>query len=159
MIEALALAGVMFRLWPFGDEIAEKRYRPVRGWTLVVEKDRFSGETQCRGLARGVSYKNGVLTFHMGRNVNTALAEFRADAGPARSAGDYAVEAAGRGAAFRTDNLLNPSGGLVHLPVEAVRSASTVSIRSAKDKRAKTYRLRGLEQTLEAAKAQGCAVP
>jgi hypothetical protein len=159
MIEALALVGVLTRLWPFGDEITEKRYRPVRGWTLVVEKDRFSGEVQCRGLGRGMSYKNGVLTFHMGINVNTALAEVRLDQGPAKAAGEFAIAAAGRGAAFRTDNMLNPSGGLVHLPVEVVRPAATVSIRADRDRRAKTYRLRGLEQTLEAAKTQGCAVP
>jgi len=159
MIEALALAGALSSLWPFGDEIAEKRYRPARGWTLVVEKDRFSGDVQCRGLGRGMTYKDGVLTFHMGRSVNTAQAEFRLDQGPAKAAGDFAVEAAGRGAAFRTDNLLNPSGGLVHLPIETVRPATTVSIRADRDRRARTYRLRGLERTLEAAKAQGCAVP
>lgn len=153
---ALTLLG---GLWPFGDEIDVRRYAPAKGWVLVVEKDRFTGESRCTGRRRGgVTYRNGVVTFRFGEHVGTAQAQFRVDGGPARWARDFAVEAAGKGASFRSDNLDNPTGGLVHLPASVLQGAGSVAIRPDRDGRARTFSLKGLAETMAAAQAQGCRV-
>lgn len=152
----VATLSVLGGLWPFGDEIDSRRYTPARGWVLTVEEDRFTGERHCRAETRRISYRNGVATFHFGRRVETGLAQFRVDGGPARWAADVAVEAAGAGAALRTGDLKNTTGGRVHLPLSALEDADTVAIRPSRDARARTFRLDGLHRTVEAAAAQGC---
>lgn len=134
-----------------------RRYTPAPGWVLTVKNDRFVGVKTC-SLRRGsVSYVNRVVTFHLGGRVNTAEARFRVDGGPARSVGEVAVQAAGRGVGLRTRSLRNPSGGQVHIPAELVQRAQSVAIHPGPGARVRTYQLRGLEASIDVAKAQGCA--
>ena len=151
--------GVLSGLWPRGDDIDVTRHSPARGWVLTVEQDRFTGERVCSGESRSVSFRNGVATFHLGRRVHTAQAQFRVDGGPARWAADVAVEVAGKGAAFWTNDLKNSTGGRVHLPLSVLSGAESVAIRPNRDVKARSFPLKGLHETVAAAAAQGCVQP
>lgn len=153
---ALTLLGGGFNIPFVTTEPQVRRYTPAPGWVLKVADDRFGGVKTCT-LRRGrISYANKVVTFHLGSRVNTAQARFRLDNGAVRSAGEVAVQAAGRGAGLRTTNLRNPSGGKVHIPAEFVVNGQSLAIHAGPGARVRTFNLRGLAASVDVAKAQGC---
>ena len=151
-----ATLGLFGALWPFADEIEEVRYRTAPGWLLVVEKDNFSGEMACAAQSRRVLVRRNVATFSLGSRVNTAQAEFLLDGGPAVWAREVGLEVAGQGVRLLDGSVKNPTGGHVHVPLATLASATQISIRPDRDRRAVTFPLAGLHQTLAAGKAHGC---
>ncbi len=151
-----ATLGLIGSIWPFADEIDKVRYRTAPGWLLVVEKDNFSGLTSCEARSRGVLVRRKVATFSLGARVNTAQAELRLDGGPAVWAGEFGLEVAGQGVRLRNGSVKNPTGGHVHVPLATLGSATQISIRPDRDRKAMTFLLAGLHQTLEAGKAHDC---
>jgi hypothetical protein len=101
-------------------------------------------------------YRHGVLTFSFAPSVDTANALYRVDQGAVQPAGLVATEAAGLGAAFKSQNMKNPSNGRVHIPTAYLQTAQTVTIRPNSQRRAKTFRLTGFGSVLSAARTKGC---
>ena len=143
---------------PFSRPFETSRSQPAKGWTLVVAKDRFTGQIDCTIRARALTYRNGVLTFRFGHSVDTANALFRVEGGPARSVGEVAVEAAGQGASFLTANTRNPSNGEVRLPLSEVEGRRSVAIRPNLHAPVRTFSLDGFGAALAAAAGKSCPV-
>jgi hypothetical protein len=139
------------------DDVAH--YRTAPDWALDVSKDRFTGMTHCAVRTRGLTYRDGVVTLHFGHGVNTANALFRVDGGPARSVGEVAVEAAGKGAVFLSRNTTNPSNGEVHIPTTQLAAHRSLAVRPNARASVRTIDLAGLAPSLKAAEAHGCPQP
>lgn len=156
-IAALAVLGAhphLPTLWRRPDE--RTHWRRTNGWDLKIHYDRFTGAQACTLFRRNVVYSGGVVTFRFDHWVDTANAQFRLGAGPLRSAGSVAVEAAGLGARFEGPNLRNPSNGEVHIPGDVVGGAQSVSIKPNPHMSHRTFDLRGLSHAVEVAKGQHC---
>jgi hypothetical protein len=143
---------------PFSRTYETTRVTPARDWRLIVYKDRFTSAEHCEIVSRKLVYRAGVVTFRFGRSVDTANAIFRTDSDAARSVGDVAVEAAGKGAKFLTSNAINPSNGEVHIPAAQLDGHRTVAIRPNLKASVRTFSLEGLAPSLAAAAAHGCPV-
>ena len=137
--------------WPHAAEVSR-----VEGWTLKARLDRFSGERSCT-LSRGrIDYQRQALVFHMAAGANTVAARYRIDgAAPVPARADEA-ELAGLGFALHNDDLDNPSGGLVRIPVHRLTSAGEVQIEAAPGRTPVKFKIGGLSAALQAAHGAGC---
>ena len=131
----------------------------VAGWRLEVRHDRFTNQTSCVIQKDHITYDHGVVTFALGSRVDTANATYRLDSGPVSPAGNVAVEAAGLGARFDSQNLANPSNGDVHIPARDLGAASAISIRANTRMTHRVFDLTGLSHAFDAARARNCDVP
>jgi hypothetical protein len=158
-VVALALLGLFHN----GDATEHRDVRVqhahVAGWRLEVRGDRFTGQTTCALRRDDIVYDHGVVTFALGHRVDTANATYRLDDGPVRRAGDVAVEAAGLGARFDSQNLDNPSNGEVRIPAKDLGDARKIYIRANTKMTHRIFDLAGLPRALEAAKARNCDTP
>lgn len=140
---------------PHRGDVQQNRER-IEGWRLEVAQDRFDGRTRCELRRGAVSVRHGVASFTFGRATPTAAAEFRIDAGPPQKAADVAEEAAGLGAAIAGDDLRNPSGGRVAIPLRLLTQARQVSIRPHPRSAHRDFDLGGLDTALARGQVQGC---
>jgi hypothetical protein len=152
---ALALLGIL----PFSGGGADMTVEQVRlgEWRLVVSHDRFNGAVVCEIHKPSMTYRRGLLVFEFDHHEDTANAEFRVQNGPARPIVAVATEAAGLGAQFGSDNLRNPSNGVVNIPLAALGGASHVAIRPNIGAKPRSFDLTGLDQAIVAAHGRGCA--
>jgi len=157
-IAALALLGLFHPRDSTDHWDAQVRHAHVAGWRIELQRDRFTERTSCTIKRAHVAYGDGVLTFEFGHGVDTANAVYRLGNGPVLRADDVAVEAAGRGARFDTQNLDNPSNGEVHLPLTAVGGAQKVSIRANTRMAHRVFDLTGFSRALNLAKQRNCDV-
>jgi hypothetical protein len=157
-VAALALLGLIHH----GDgerRDAQVQHARIDGWRLEVRQDRFTGKALCTLERDHVAYDHGVVTFAFGRQVDTASATYRLDGGPVRRAGDVAVEAAGMGVRFDTQNLANPSNGEVHIPARELGEAHKIYIRANTRMTHRIFDLTGLPAALDAARSRNCDAP
>ena len=138
--------------WPHG----AAQVSHVEGWTLTTRPDRFAGERACT-LSRGrIDYQRHALVFRLPARIDTAAALYRIDGGaPFAVRGDEG-ELASLGFALHNDDLDNPSGGLVRIPVRHLASAGEVQIQAAPRRRPVTFKIGGLTSALNAAREAGC---
>ncbi len=125
------------------------------GWTLTVQRDRFTGALRCdlrRGHARA---EKGWVTFDLGRYVDTMLADVRLDNGPARNVRELPHPFPDPNQDAQ-DEITNPSGGRVVLAQADVVQARTAWIRPAQNRSVRRFDVGGLGQALDAARAAGC---
>jgi hypothetical protein len=134
-----------------------REFVPVRGWTLEVRRDRFSGETSCAFRTRDIALEKDVFTFSFPATVNTANAMFRVDDGRPQAIGPLGPEAAGLGVALSSDDLRNPSGGRVHIPARHLQGANSLRIRPNLNDGDKIFGLGGLKDALALAATKGCS--
>lgn len=156
-VVALALLGLLHH------DAADRRdaqahHSHVSGWRLDLSRDRFTGHTLCTLRKDHMVYERGVVTFALGRSVDTANATYRLDGGVVHRAGDVAVEAAGLGARFDTANLDNPSNGEVRIPARDLGDAGRIYIRANTRLTHRVFDLTGLIPAIEEAKEQQCDV-
>jgi hypothetical protein len=142
----------------FGQPDKKTEHLRVGNWGLDVVQDRFTGSIGCEIRKSAITYRHGVVVFQFGHNVDTANAEFRVDNGPARPVSSVTVEAAGLGARFGSDNLDNPSDGVVNIPASVISNARQVSIRPNARSNHRTFDLTGLAQAVVAARSHRCDV-
>lgn len=145
-----------------GYKVRTKAYH-LAGWDMRIQRDGFTGQTRCQlyspaGLGQGrISYADGVLGFHLGAERDVAQAWYSIDDAAAQPwRADYPALIARR-VSLDGGGLANPTGGVVLIPQEKLAGARTVTIRAAKGLAPKRFRLRGFEQALAAARANGCA--
>jgi len=145
-----------------GYKVRTKAYH-LAGWDMRIERDGFTNQVRCRlfspgGLRQGrISYASGVLGFHLGADRDVAQAWYSIDdAAPRPWRDDYPVLVARR-VSLEGGGLANPTGGVVLIPAESLAGARTVTIRADRDLAPKRFGLKGFEQALAAARANGCA--
>lgn len=154
-IAALALLGLIHH------GAAERRDAQVQrahidGWRLEIRHDRFTDQASCTLKKDHIVYERGVVTFSLGHQVDTANATYRLDDGPVRRVGDVAVEAAGLGARFTSQNLENPSDGEVRIPARELGEAHVIYIRANTRLTHRIFDLTGLADAVDAAQTKGC---
>lgn len=147
-----------------GYKVRTKAYR-LDGWDMRIERDGFTGQVRCRlfspgGLRQGrISYARQTLGFHLDRDQDVAQAWYSVDdAAPRPWRDDYPVLAARR-VSLEGGSLANPTGGVVLIGQDLLAGARTVTIRADRDTAPRRFRLKGFEQALAAARANGCADP
>jgi hypothetical protein len=135
---------------------AVERHR-LDGWTYVVAVDRFTGGRRCEIRQKAVTIRAGVATFDFGRRTDTRYAYYRLDDLAPRGVADLALDLRRAGApAIASDDLKNPSGGLVRMPLTTLLGAQRIAIRADQRRDARVFDLRGLKAVMDAAKADGC---
>jgi hypothetical protein len=124
----------------------------VAGWTLIVYKDSFTGVTSCRLYKRKIAYESGRVAFQFSPSTDTSRATYRVANGPV-------MTAVAPLDTFMTTNLArldNPSQGRVLVPASELAGAPNVAIRPRDARKARTFRLKGLDKALAQAEARGC---
>ena len=153
LIAALAL------LWPFnGSTPVKHRYGEVAHWKFHLTDDRFSGVKQCQITRGPIQVEKGFVRFQLGRSADSADAIYSIDGQPPQNWTVVSPELVKAGIDVEEDNLSNPSGGVVFLPLEMVRDAHEVRIRASGWVSPRIYKISGLPTSLDLAKEQGCDV-
>jgi hypothetical protein len=128
------------------------RKKRVAGWTLVVYKDSFTGVTSCRLYKSRIAYESGRVAFQFAPSTDTSRATYRVAGGPA-------LTAVAPLDTFMTTNLArldNPSQGRVVVPYADLAGAADVAIRPRYARKARTFKLKGMDKALAQADAKGC---
>ncbi|PXA78649.1 hypothetical protein DMC25_22375 [Caulobacter sp. D4A] len=177
LIASLAAAGALGLSWPSlpqaipfptegmhrraGYKVKTKAYH-LKGWEMRIERDGFTGLTRCRLYAPStvfqgrMTYARDVLGFHLGEDVDVGEAWYSIDDKPPVAWRDDFPTLASRREPLSTDNLFNPTGGVVLIPHDKLDGARTVTIRAGRDQTPRRFRLKGFERALAAARANGC---
>lgn len=135
----------------------------LAGWDMRIEHDGFTGQVRCRlfaaaGWGQGrMGYAQGVVGFHLGAGKDVAGAWYRIDDKAVRPWRDDYSDLIARRAPLDSGSLTNPTGGVVFVPAERLAGAGTVTIRASRHSRPKRFQLKGFEQALTAARANGCS--
>jgi hypothetical protein len=152
----LALIALLSLPLPWGHAPKPADPRHFGAWTLNVRVDSFSTGHVCKLSRPGAEYRRQAVVFHLSPNVDTSQAVYRIDAGAPRAVRDDQVTLARLGFALNNDDLDNPSGGLVRIPVDQLLGAAAVRIETTAFGRARKFDIAGLKPALAAAGAAGC---
>jgi hypothetical protein len=141
--------------------VSAGRWHVVRGdfgrWHVQTRRDAFSGHLECRAFAGGARYERRAVVFHLPSSLDTSDAAYRIDWGPVFWSRDDAPALAHLGFALHNDDdLRNPSGGLVRVPVGRLLAARLVSIEVKRGRDPFLFKINGLAAALEAARKAGC---
>lgn len=152
------LAAAMMTATP---AVAARHGDPARAqspWRLAVARDAFSGEVRCtlQSAAGAIVVAHRGVGFRFGRHDNTLDAWYRIDGGAPTRWQDRYPRLIADGVPMDGPGLRNPTGGIVWLPIDEVRSAQAVTIRPAPRDRPRTFATTGLAATLDSAARQGC---
>lgn len=140
--------------WSPRDTNIERRH--VGAWALKVETDRFTGRLTCSLSKPRIRYERQALAFQLSSGANTFDAAYRVDDAPPVSARSDAMELARQGFALHNDDLANPSGGLVRIPLGRLSGAQAVRIQSRPNTIPVRFKIDGLSEALAAAQSAGC---
>lgn len=153
---AFALAALLSLPWASHPSQVHRTHQRVGPWTVSVVEDRFSGQVQCRLAARGMDFERGALTLHLSPKADTSDAVYRVDGGPPHSVRADALELVRMGFALHRDDLTNPSGGLVRIPVATLAGAKQVAVAARPGAPVYSFQVGALAPALEAARTAGC---
>lgn len=123
-------------------------------WRLTVRTDRFSGERRCRLVTRrgNASYTRGIIAIRLSRVFDPSEAVLRADGGAAVRWRGLIPELARLDPGFASER--DPRK--LQIPAALMKDAQQVEVSPAFGKRARRYRIAGLDAALEQAVAFGC---
>lgn len=144
---------------PFMSRPLESRHGSALGdWRLRIERNRFSGEIQCRLRFhdKSIVYASHALGFRFSKHLNTSRATYRIDGEPVKRWRDDLPELVDLGAPIDGPRLDNPTGGTVWIPVAKLQDANRVTIQPRPNRHPVVFRLRGFSGLLAIAQAQGC---
>jgi len=128
-------------------------------WQLRIERNRFSGNIACRLRSRdhhGV-YAGRAIGFRLGKHMDTTLATYRLDGGPAHEWRDQLPELIRLGTPIDGPGLDDPTGGFVWLPLSILRDVSRIAIQGRPDRRPEAFHLRGFAGLHDTARTRGCS--
>jgi hypothetical protein len=132
------------------------RVKHISGWVLSVRSDRFAGRILCRLGRPKIDYLRQTLVFHLPASSDTSGAIYRVDGGSPIWGQDDQMELVRLGFALHNDDLSNPSGGLVRIPLHRLVNARTVRIEVTPVRPSVKFKIDGLAQALEVARNAGC---
>ncbi len=130
-------------------------------WRLTVIADTFTHQVRCtlenhNGRNPDITAVPGALAFRVGRGLDTSDAWYKIDNWPARPWRDMRAELIATGALAQSERLDNPSGGLVQIPLEALKTANTVTILPHRRTHLRVFVLAHVEELFNAARAFRC---
>jgi hypothetical protein len=128
----------------------------VGAWTVRTRTDRFTGRSACTLTRPQVRYERQALVLQLPARLDTSAAVYRIDDGPAVPAREDAMELARLGFALHDDDLANPSGGRVTVPVRRLVGAHTIRIEAKPRGAVYRFKVDGLASALDAASRMGC---
>ena len=143
---------------PFGHGRQPNAPQRFGDWTLSVRTDSFSTGHVCKLTRPHAEYQRQAVVFHLSPSTDTSAAVYRIVGGVPMTVQADQSELARLGFNLHDDNLDNPSGGLVRIPISRLVAAGDVRIETAAFSRSIKFNLGGLKPALEAAKAAGCRV-
>lgn len=149
-------------LWPFGHHAQTETNRYlIPAWHVDATRDRFTGRIECsvyQGHRRrpAISYARGTLAFAFPSSRNTLTADFQVDGGPVRPWTSVSPALTDAGASLAHTSMTNPTQGYVLLPVDFLRDATTITIRSRPKDRPRTFSIGGLRDAVASARRLGC---
>lgn len=128
-------------------------------WQLDLARNRFSGALACRLRARNARamYRADAVGFRFNATRDVTRAVYRIDTGAPRVAREDLPELIAHGVPMDRGGMGNANGGIVWIPLAALRSATTVTIAPRPDHRPVTWRLRGLVGLHDLAIDRGCS--
>lgn len=130
----------------------------AKGWHYDHVKDRFAGGESCT-LRRGdIEISRGFATFSLGRDVDTADAQYRVDNGPVKPWRTLAPRLVAAGVKIQDDSLTNPSRGQVILPLDDIIAGREVDIRPAGRGNPRRFKLISMAPAVDLAALRGCQV-
>jgi|688.fasta_scaffold242530_2 hypothetical protein len=162
-LATLAVLGALDALWPFGhgqSQTAQQQFR-LPTWEVATYRDRFTGEVRCK-LYQGrlqhpdVTYAAKTVAFHFRTTLNTTEAAYRLDGGEVRAWRAEYPKLIRLGVQLDGDNLENPTGGLVILPIEDLKAVHTITIRATPRTTPRTFGVDGLADAIASASTHGC---
>jgi hypothetical protein len=126
----------------------------VADWRLTVAIDRFSGERRCRVSSRrsAAFYSRSTIVIRLSRTFDPSEAMIRVDGGVPIRWRDLMPEIARLDPGFAGDR----EGRRMPLPVELLKAARVVAVSPGFGRRARAYRIGGLNAAMERAAALGC---
>jgi hypothetical protein len=128
----------------------------IGAWTLRVHLDQFTGRRTCTLSEHRIEYRRNALVFHFSHRTDTASAAYRIDGGQPIWVRTDAMELARLGFSLHFDDLSNPSGGIVRVPLSRIQEARVVDIQAVPGGLATTFRLDGFKAAVAAAHVAGC---
>ena len=134
-----------------------------QGWQISIRRDGFTGQTHCRlyrlkTLRQGrVTYAQHTLGFELGAKIDASRAWYILDNGPAKRWQDLYPGLAAARVPLEGPGLLNPTGGVVLIPLDQLADARVVTIRADEKTSPQRFELKGLAEALAAARLKGCS--
>ena len=125
-------------------------------WTLNVRTDSFTTGHVCKLTRPGIDYQRQTVILHLPARTDTTNAVYRIDAGPPVEARADDLQIVRLGFALQDDDLQNPSGGVIRIPVTRLVGARSVRVETAAFSRSRKFDLDGLDAALAAANAANC---
>jgi len=141
----------------YSNSLQEYRTR-VSGWTLDIRKDKFTGHQTCSLHRDGMHYERLAVVFRLPGLPDTTRAAYRIDKGPAFLASADQATFARLGFTLQSEDLMNPSGGVVRITVDRLGAGRRVDIESHPYGSSHRYRLDGFTKALARARTW-CAEP
>jgi hypothetical protein len=162
MLATLALS-LLASIWPFHGkpQVTTQRYaEPL--WKVAISRDRFTKGASCvvyQGTRSHplVSATRTAVRFHFPRRDDVSQAWYAFDGGPAKPWKLDAPTLVTLGVSLDGQDIRNPSGGVLVLPIAEVKGAHIVSIRLDDKHGPHRFGLDGMNDALASAEAQGCA--
>jgi hypothetical protein len=152
----IALIGLLLMPAPLGHGSGKIMTIKESGWVLKVRSDPFSGRISCHLTKRNAVYLKHAIVFQLSRRLDTSDASYRIDDGrPILSRSDQ-LNLARLGFALQTDDLDNPSGGLVRIPEDRLAGASNIQIEPKSYSRPIKFKLEGFSKIMTKAQDAGC---
>jgi hypothetical protein len=152
----LALIASVLLALPWSHDAVHAERRHIGRWTLRVLTDTFTSGNQCRLFGHSADVQRGALVLRLARDVDTSGAIYRIDGGPPIAGRADQMELARMGLAIHADDLANPSGGLVRIPMRRVRDAHIVAVQVRAFGPVIQFEIDGLGAALDAAYKSGC---
>ena len=159
MILPMLLSAAMLFPTPWSRAPSETSLHKVGRWSLEVRLNRFSGRATCRLTNGNVSIVRGVVIFRFPKTVDTVRAVYRIDDGAPTDVSADTLALAQAGLALYSDDLRNPSGGLVRVPAPKLLDAQTIKIAPSPEARPVTFNVFGVRDAIERARLADCPSP
>ena len=156
MISSILLSVALLFPLPWARPAINASTYHVGHWTLTVQQDRFSDRRICQLTNGNVSIVRGAVVFHFPETVDTTQAVYRIDDGVPTEAAADTLSLAHAGFAIYSDDLTNPSGGLVRIPISKLLDAQTIRIAPGEGAPPRTYDVYGVRDAIERARLADC---
>jgi len=104
-----------------------------------------------------MSYARGTIGLHLDPDTDVSGAWYGVDDRPPSPWRDDHPALVARRVTLDAGSLSNPTGGVVLIPAEKLVGARMVAVRVDREASMVRFKLKGFQQALEAARANGCA--
>jgi hypothetical protein len=131
----------------YSNSLQEYRAR-VAGWTIDIRKDKFTGRQTCSLHRDGMHYERRSVVFRLPGLPDTTRAAYRIDNGPAFPVAADQATFARLGFTLQSEDLMNPTGGVVRITVDRLGAARRVDIEARPYGSRRRYRLDGFAKAL-----------